>query len=853
MAPGTLLAGRYRIVAPIGRGGMGQVYRAEDLRLGETVALKFLPESLANDPAWLGRFYSEVRTAREVTHPNVCRVHDLVETEDAAGRHICFLTMEYVDGENLADLIRRFGRLPTEKGMEIAAQITAALAAAHQKGVLHRDIKPANVLIDGRGQAKLADFGLAIAGDAARAGEVAGTPGYIAPEVLKLGLATGKSDLYSLGVVLYELLTGKRAFKDGRLTTAGVRHYAPEVPIAAEKIIEQSMDPDPARRPVSIVELQTAFPAQDALQAALARGETPSPEMVAASGDEQPLALWKAWALVGATIAFMLSIWLISPKGSFLGTAPPQLSAEEMRGRAQQYLRDFGYSTSHIVQVSYLDINDELLDWVSQVGTRAQKQNLANAVQGSLALTYRQSADQNLLPSNGVPLNPDDPSPLLPSMQFAEVDSDGHLTHFLANPVGGGESEESPLGLQSAPTEKEAHPEGMDTESTVTGTADWAPVIAATGLDPSTLQPDKATFVPPFAFNQIRAWKASYPGHAETQVRLEVAAWQGKLVYLHVVGPWDDLPDQFTIVRYTRGIFLFMTGAALLIGAWLAMHNLRRKRGDVRSATRLALFSLALSVGTFLLGLPFASRSMGDYFQSFLNCMAGALLIAGGLWLTYVAIEPLTRRRIPSLLVASSLILQGKWKKPRVGKEILLGTAVGVMLEVYFYICHTIEWRLLPGGTLNVPDRVRAMLGFREFLASILAESTNQLVYVATLAVLFLVFLLLVRRRWVAAIITVLFIIAQGSTRGALVPALVVLAGLAIAETILLVRVGLIAAITAAFVNTIADNAPWPHDLGNWMSTSMVLTVLTVLAVAGSGFWLAIGDQRMFGTMRFDD
>ncbi|MGA3211271.1 MAG: serine/threonine-protein kinase, partial [Terriglobales bacterium] len=230
MAPGTLLAGRYRIVALLGRGGMGQVYRAEDLKLGETVALKFLPESLAHDQAWLARFYSEVRNAREVTHPNVCRVHDVVEAKDDAGREITFLTMEYVDGEDLAGLVGRFGRLPTAKAMELAGQITAALAAAHARGVLHRDIKPANVMIDGRGQAKLADFGLAVAGDTASSTEIAGTPGYIAPELLRGAAATGRSDLYALGLVLYELLTGRRAVKDGKPVTGNIRHYAPDVP-----------------------------------------------------------------------------------------------------------------------------------------------------------------------------------------------------------------------------------------------------------------------------------------------------------------------------------------------------------------------------------------------------------------------------------------------------------------------------------------------------------------------------------------------------------------------------------------------------------------------------------------------
>jgi serine/threonine protein kinase len=153
--PGTVLAGRFRIVALLGRGGLGEVYRADDLTLDQPVALKFLPEA-ANDAERLERFRQEVRIARKVSHPNVCRVYDISEAE---GRH--FLSMEYVDGEDLATLLRRIGRLPADKAIEVARKVCAGLAAAHDKGVLHRDLKPANVMLDGRGNVMITDFGLA--------------------------------------------------------------------------------------------------------------------------------------------------------------------------------------------------------------------------------------------------------------------------------------------------------------------------------------------------------------------------------------------------------------------------------------------------------------------------------------------------------------------------------------------------------------------------------------------------------------------------------------------------------------------------------------------------------------------
>ncbi len=175
-----MLAERYRIVDLLGKGGMGEVYRADDLKLDQPVALKFLPENVERDPSRLLRFQGEVRLARQVAHPNVCRVYDIGEVE---GR--TFLTMEYVDGEDLGALLRRIGRIPHDKAVEIAHQLCAGLAAAHERGVLHRDLKPANIMLDGRGHVRITDFGLAaLAGEVEGAEIRSGTPQFMLPEQL---------------------------------------------------------------------------------------------------------------------------------------------------------------------------------------------------------------------------------------------------------------------------------------------------------------------------------------------------------------------------------------------------------------------------------------------------------------------------------------------------------------------------------------------------------------------------------------------------------------------------------------------------------------------------------------------
>jgi len=221
----------------LGKGGMGEVYRADDLTLDQPVALKFLPEAISGHADTLSRFRNEVRVARQVSHPNVCRVYDVGEIEG-----FVFLSMEYVDGEDLGSLLRRIGRLPPDKALEISRKLCAGLAAAHEKGVLHRDLKPSNVMLDSRGHVLLTDFGLAGLADQISGAEVRnGTPAYMAPEQLSGKEVTARSDIYSLGLVLYELFTGKRPFEAETLD-ALVRKQTDSKPASITTLV-RDLDP----------------------------------------------------------------------------------------------------------------------------------------------------------------------------------------------------------------------------------------------------------------------------------------------------------------------------------------------------------------------------------------------------------------------------------------------------------------------------------------------------------------------------------------------------------------------------------------------------------------------------------
>ena len=320
---GTLLGGRYRIIGLLGRGGMGEVYRATDLTLGQSVALKFLPEEASRNQRLLERFHGEVRVARLVSHPNVCRVYDIGEIEGMP-----FISMEYVDGEDLASLLLRIGRLPADKALETARKLCAGLTAAHDRGVIHRDLKPQNIMINKRGEIVIMDFGLAAISDQLSGAEVRnGTPAYMAPEQLKGTGVTARSDIYALGLVLYELFTGKRPYDaknvqqlidlQDSVNLTSMTSVAADIDPAVEKVIRRCLDPDPAKRPANALAVAAALPGGDPLAAALAAGETPSPEMVAAAGTVEGMP--RKWAM----FCLLLTVASCSRRSPFASSAPP--------------------------------------------------------------------------------------------------------------------------------------------------------------------------------------------------------------------------------------------------------------------------------------------------------------------------------------------------------------------------------------------------------------------------------------------------------------------------------------------------------------------------------------------------
>jgi serine/threonine-protein kinase len=272
LARGQVFAGRYEVLGTLGRGGMGVVYRARDAKLDELVALKLLrPEALASDPSLLERFKQEIRLARRITHRNVLRTHDF---DEANG--VPYISMEYVDGVTLKDLVRNRGALPLGVGLSSAKQMCHGLAAAHEMGVVHRDIKPQNMMIlPETGELKIMDFGIArvssVGPDAGLtgAGVVMGTPDYMPPEQVQGRAADFRSDIYALSVVLYEIFTGRLPFSGDtpfavmtahlQQTPRAPRSLNARLPAELEAAILRGLEKDPARRWQTTVELLDAL------------------------------------------------------------------------------------------------------------------------------------------------------------------------------------------------------------------------------------------------------------------------------------------------------------------------------------------------------------------------------------------------------------------------------------------------------------------------------------------------------------------------------------------------------------------------------------------------------------------
>jgi serine/threonine-protein kinase len=839
-APGAIVAGRYRLVALLGRGGMGEVYRADDLTLDQPVALKFLPESVAAGDARLSQFHNELRIARQVSHKNVCRLYDLGEAE---GRR--FLTMEYVDGEDLASLLRRIGRIPQDKALDIARQLCAGVAAAHDRGVLHRDLKPANVMLDGEGMVRITDFGIATAaGEQSR--DLVGTPQYMAPEQLDGRPASIASDIYALGLILFEVFTGRRAIdsktladlkdfhKSGTLTTPSsiVRDLDP----AVERVILRCLSKDPDRRPASALGVAVALPGADPLAAALAAGETPSPEILASAGAVQALGVIPGLALVVMSVLGLVVFAAISARSSVPGRTPLELAPAVLVNRAEQISASLGYPSGSGDQAYSFARAADYLVWLARTRRNAQRYDPLAAGNPSGVWFWYRSSPRSLRPYVDAQVTLLDPPTNETDMRTVVLDPHGRLREF-----------------RSVTPQRDA---GAD----AAGPPAWNKAFEAAGLELAAFTAVAPEWTPRDYADVRAAWEGPLGDPESIQVRVEAGAYRGRIVSFVVVGPWTQpslmQPRQISAADRIINAGITIVICVLFVIAFLiARRNLRANRADRRGATRLAAFSAAVGFIGWLLSAHH-SLAIQEEYQSLFRATSQMSLAAGLTWVIYVALEPYVRRLWPDSLLGWSRLMAGHFRDPRVGRDVLSGVAVGAAASLIDAGRATIiPWlgHVAPSPTYGLS--VQALNG-PGMMAATWTRGSATAIQAALMFVLLLVLVrLTLRRTWltipIAALILALPASAQGGTTNT---GLVYLFPLAtgILLTLLVFRSGLLAFGIAWLVWNVTSNVPMVQDWSHWSAAAGNWTLAALIALALFGFYAARGGQPLFGAILKD-
>lgn len=852
---GMMLAERYRIVGRIGQGGMGDVYRAEDVKLGVSVALKFLPDALAHDPNRLSRFHGEVRHARSVSHANVCRVYDIGEADGQT-----FITMEYVDGEDLATLLRRIGRLSGDKAVEFMRQICLGVAAAHEAGILHRDLKPANIMIDGRGKVRITDFGLAGVTEELRGREFrAGTPAYMAPEQLERGAVSQRSDIYALGLVLYEMVTGKRTF-NGKSVEDYTRLHRSETPThpssliseidpAVERVILRCLEKDPAARPTSALAVAAALPGGDPLAAVLAAGETPSPELVAAAGANEGLPPGvAAGCLTFVLLALLGFVFLAAPK-SLLNNVPADEPPQVLAAHAQELLASLGLRDADADTAFGYQRDPGVFERIRDASTDKWRWNeLADARPAAVSFWYRQAPDGLVPPNEPLQVTATHPPNTEPGMVSLRFDLNGRLEF-----------------LHRVPTVD------VDEEP---GEVTYARLFGEAGLDIEQFEPTTPRHNPPDYCDDWQAWNTSDES-ADPCLYVECGLLHMRPVYFEIArsaaadaaaaggadegpasGPSEARKQQAGAIQ--QGISIGLALGAFALSCFMAWRNIKLNRGDRRGAFRLAMFAFLLQLGMWVL-IGANGGSAGNFLTLLFRMSAYAVLFSMFTWLGYMAIEPYVRKRWPTVMIGWTRLLAGRFADPLVGRDVLVGSVFGVIWAWLFLVPFgyaAVSGTAPPAPALGLVNaQFLSAMGPAGWVAIGLSNVVNTLL--STIMVLLILFVsrAVFRIPWLAvAMFLLLFVVLYGlraiNNGGFGIPenvaTLVRNVALIGTLTLALLRYGFLAASVGNVVGGLLIAYPITVNPSAWYFGATGFAVIVALAVAGFAFHTSRAGQPVF-------
>ncbi|HXI12933.1 MAG TPA: protein kinase [Thermoanaerobaculia bacterium] len=822
--PGTIIADRYRFVSLLGRGGMGEVFRAEDMKLGHPIALKFLPADIAGDPAALERLYGEVRIGRQISHPNVCRLYDIVEVEGHR-----FIAMEYVDGEDLASLLRRIGNLAPAKALDIARGLCAGLAAVHERGVIHRDLKPGNVMIDGRGKPRITDFGLAAVSEqpGASAG-LAGTPAYMAPEQFAGKGASTKSDIYALGLILCEMFTGKQIFS-GSLAEI-IKQHGSSKPISVssqlrmidpgvERVVLRCLDEDPAARPPSVETVLAALPGGDPLAAALAAGETPSPAMVAAAGKVGDLRPALAWSYLCIVIAgTLLAAFLM---GKTFRRGSPEKPPEALADRAAEIMTRAGYPDRVDSAHGFF--------W-DRSPSRSQRQRTSEPP--AVSFWYRQS------PTSIVATNPygaveaSDPPETRPGMASVQLDSRGRLLELRAVPP----RFESAKGPWPEPS--------------------WNALFTDAGLDPLRFKASDAVWAAPFGHDRRAAWDSAGVAGGEAPIHVEAASFHGKPVWFQIFRTQELAPrikKAGSTADALEAVFVLTYLVGMLGGVIFALRNARLGRGDREGAKRVALWMFGLRMLAWLFRADHVPLLNAEFGLVVIG-IGRALFHAAFVWVLYMALEPYVRRRWPEMIISWSRWLRGQFRDPLVGRSILMGCLWGVGMTLLIQTALLVSGWEAFSELMPMVTSLEGFLGVRH-IAWLFLLYQGLALLLAFITVFELVIFRVIAKRQSLTVALYMVVVATANVvlfDNVLVGLIVGLVQAAF-TVMLTIRVGLLALFSGLVVSFILMMFPITLDFSAWYAGASISGLLLVGAIAFYGFYVSLAGKPMFGASMIEE
>jgi hypothetical protein len=608
--------------------------------------------------------------------------------------------------------------------------------------------------------------------------------------------------------------------------------YVKEIDPVIERVIMRCLEKDPARRPTSAIQVAAALPGGDPLAEALAAGETPSPEMVAAAGAEGALAPWIGCSILAGFILLLCANVFLSERSQLMNLLPVGKSPEILQEDSRNILQSIGYNVPVADSGYWWGVEDDYWPYSSQIPAPERYRIVGSDFPSPVRFSYRQSPAplQTTFPFQVARYNP---ARATPGDSLVELDEQGHLSSLRITPVTNSQQDSKPsdphVPSDSLPANQQA----------------WPGLFAAAKLDMGKFKPVDADWYPREIMDRQFAWQGQQFGK---NIRVRAGTFRGKPVYFEVLAPWKkesagEYNSSLGAYRLVNVINLTLAASLFCLAAFLAVRNLRRERSDARGGIRgSALLFVALSI-SIILDTHWAGDSLWgwDWWQLLVALPAGLALQYAAF---YVGFEPSFRRTWPELLISWSRFLAGDSRNPLVGRDVLMGGFVGAAAAFLYQLLVTLPYWF---SIKSVTPEFTVDSGLAPFIGRLSAGIVNPFLNtIGCLAFLF-VALKLLRRKSLAilAIFTVwtMFSLQTENPMG-LLPISMLIAAL---MTTCILKNGALGMIVAMFVEFIIRYQPLTWDFSRWYAPYSLMTLLVMLAIAFYGFSCSLGRRPLLG------